>query len=78
MEMEIRSFTGLIDMFLQIKIAVKLSSDIICTRGLGLAYSCITDHSVTNIDFKKVKKKKKKREGKKKKKKKGTTKKKLA
>ena len=32
MEMQIRSFTGLIDMFLQIKIAVKPSSDIICTR----------------------------------------------
>ena len=32
MEMEIRSFTGFIDMFLQIKIAVKPSSDIICTR----------------------------------------------
>ena len=32
MEMQIRSFMGLIDMFLQIKIAVKPSSDIICTR----------------------------------------------
>ena len=63
MEMEIRSFTGLIDMSLQIKIAIKPSSDIICTRDRAwlTLVSPIIRWSKT----------KKKEKGKKKKKKKG-------
>ena len=79
-EVETRSFTGVIDMFLQIKFAVKPSSDINCTRdGAWLTLvSPIIGWSI--LTFKSKNKKQKKREGKKekkKKKKKGTTKKNL-
>ena len=81
MEMEIRSFTGLIDMFLQIKITVKPSSDIICARDLAwlsLVSPIIKWSILTSKKSKKKNNERKRKKKKKKKKKKGTAKKKFA
>lgn len=50
MEMKIRNFTGLINMFVQIQVTVQtVSSKIFRTRDR--AYSFITDSKVINTDF---------------------------